>query len=333
MVSEGIVFNRALQLAPFINLFERRGGKTGPVLRAAGLEHSDLSDPATLITGNALYRAVEEMADALDDPYFAARAAEEFVKAGPVQARQSFAASHTLAEFLPLAIIEIDTQISNIRYSLQINAEFTLIRGERTFTPAAPIVQADAATASIWVTLLRLVAAEEFDPSRISVSAQENAGIPADLVPRSSFLKRKWNGVQIGFPSEWLKRPLLLDWEIPPTRRGEFQNTSPREAVLQWLEKACLEEIGERSFGIKHLAQRLDVHPKSLQRNFTRLGTSFQEIRDKVRRERALEILDRDSSALNEEIAELLGFSSAASFSRAFKRWTGVTPTEFRKNR
>jgi AraC-like DNA-binding protein len=75
------------------------------------------------------------------------------------------------------------------------------------------------------------------------------------------------------------------------------------------------------------------VHPKSLQRNFTRLGTSFQEIRDKVRRERALEILDRDSSALNEEIAELLGFSSAASFSRAFKRWTGVTPTEFRKNR
>ena len=332
MISEGIVFNRSLQLLPFIDLFERRGGKTGPVLKAAGLEHFDLSDPATLITGNALYKAVQEMADALDDPYFAARAAEEFVKAGPVQARESFAASHTLAEFLPLAVVEIDRQISNIRYSLQINAKFTVIRGERTFTPVAPIAQADAATASIWVTLLRLVVAEDFDPSRIAVTAQDSSGLPSDLVPSSSFLKRKWNGVQIGFPSEWLKRPLLLDWEIPPTRRGEFHNTSPREAVMQWLEKACLDGIGEKSFGMKDLALRLDVHPKSLQRTFTRLGTSFQEVRDKVLREKALEILDKDRSALNEEIAELLGFSSAASFSRAFKRWTGVTPTEYRQN-
>ncbi len=59
MISEGIAFNRALQLRPFLDLFERRGGKTGPVLEAAGLEHFDLSDPATLITGNALYRAVQ----------------------------------------------------------------------------------------------------------------------------------------------------------------------------------------------------------------------------------------------------------------------------------
>jgi AraC-like DNA-binding protein len=285
-----------------------------------------------MITGNALYTAVQEMADALDDRYFAARAAEEFVKTGPIQVRESFAASHTLAEFLPFAVLEIDRQINNIRYSLQINAQLTLIRAERSFTPVGPVIQADAAVVSIWVTLLRLVVAEEFDPSRVSVTAQENAGIPPDLVPRSSFFKRKWNGVQIGFPSEWLKRPLDLHKEIPYIERGELQGISPREAVLKWMEQACLEGVGESSFGMNDLAHRLDVHPKSLQRTLARLGTSFREIRDEARRQKALEILGKDTSVLNEEIAELLGFSSNASFTRAFKRWTGVTPTKFRQN-
>ena len=184
MPSEGIVFNRALQLLPFIEAFEGRGGETGPILEAAGLAHFDLADPATLLTGNAMYRAVHEMALALDDPYFAARAAQAFVEAGPVIVRESYAASHTLAEFLPLAILEIDRQINNIRYSLAVNADITLIRGQRTFTPVAPIIQADAIFISTWATFLRLVVAQGFDASRLVVMAREKSGIPPDLVPK-----------------------------------------------------------------------------------------------------------------------------------------------------
>lgn len=328
----GIAFNRALQLQPFLKVFERRGGKIGPVLRAAGLEHFDLTDPTTLITGNALYQAVQEMADALEDPFFAARAAEEFVKAGPVFVRESYAASHTLAEFLPLAILEIGRQINNIRYSLKVDADLTEIRAERTFIPVASTIQADAAVVSIWGTLLRLVVAESFDPSRLLVTAQESAGIPPDLVPLSSFLKRKWNGVQIAFPSAWLRKPLDLNWQIPSIQRGEFQDTPRRDAILTFMEKACLERISERSFGVEDFAKHLGVHPKKLQRTLARLGTSFQEIRDKVRRKKALELMASGECILNEEFAEALGFSNAPSFSRAFKRWTGVSPADFRKN-
>ncbi|MFC3615637.1 helix-turn-helix domain-containing protein [Lutimaribacter marinistellae] len=330
MINDGIAFNRALQLQPLLELFERLGGNTDRVLRAAHLESFDLSDPATLITGNALYRAEQEMADALGDPYFSARAAAMFVEAGPVFVRESFKASRTLAEFLPRAIVEIDRQISNIRYSLQINAESTVIWGKRTFHPSASIIQADAALASTWVTLLRLAVAQEFDCSRILIVVQEDAGIPPDLVPKPSIVKQKWNGVKIRFPTEWLQLPLELNWKIPPTRRGEFDDASRREAIMAWLEIACRNGIGEGSFGMKELAYRLDVHPKSLQRTFTWLGTSFQKTRDNARKQKALEILGSEQSTRNEEIAEMLGFSNAASFFRAFKRWTGVTPTEFR---
>lgn len=330
MTSSGIVFNRAVQLRPFITLFQQRGGNVDAVLRSAHLSPSVLSDPAALITGNALYRAVDKMAAELGDPYFAARAAEHFVTQGPVQARDSFAAAHTLAEFLPLAILEMDRQVSNVRYSIQINATFTVVQAERAFTPVAPIVQADAATAIIWVTLLRLLLRNDFEPSRISVTVQESSGIPPDLVPPSSIFKRKWNGVQIGFPSVWLKRPMILDWELASTDRGEFNGTPHKEVVIKWLETVCFDLIGDRLFSIEDLARRLDVHPKNLQRTFSRMGMSFQKIRDKVRREKALEILRKNKALQNEDIAEALGFSSAGSFSRAFKRWTGQSPTQYR---
>ncbi|MEY8840220.1 helix-turn-helix domain-containing protein [Cribrihabitans sp. XS_ASV171] len=67
------------------------------------------------------------------------------------------------------------------------------------------------------------------------------------------------------------------------------------------------------------LALYIGVHPKGLQRTLARLGTSFQELRDKVRRDKAMEMLAGSKRASNEEIADALGFASASSFSRVFK--------------
>lgn len=331
-MSKGIAFNRAAQLHPFLKAFERRGGIVGPVLEAAGLEHFDLSDPTTLITGNSLYRAVQDMSDTLDDPFFGARTAEEFVKAGPIFVRESYAASHTVAEFLPLAILELDEQISSIRYSLQIGPEVTVIRGQRQFIPIVPVVQADAAAISLWVTFLRMAVVKDFDPSVLLITAQKVEGIPPDLVPKSSHLKQRWNGISVTFPSEWLRRPLDLGWQIPSNPRGKFRGTSPREAILTFLENICLEKLGDRSFGMEEFARLLSAHPRNVQRTLVGLGTSFQQIRDEARRKKALELMASGESLLNEQIAEALGFSSASIFSRAFKRWTGVSPADFRKN-
>lgn len=331
-MSQGIAFNRAAQLQPFLKAFERRGGIVGPVLEAAGLGHFDLQDPATLITGNSLYRAVQDMSDALNDPFFGARTAEEFVKAGPIFVRESYAVSHTIAEFLPLAILELDEQINNIRYSLQVGPEVTVIRGQRQFIPIVPVVQADAAAISLWVTFLRMAVAKDFDPSVLLITAQKVEGIPPDLVPKSSLLKQRWNGISVTFPSKWLRRPLDLGWQIPSNPRGKFRGTSPREEILTFLEKICLERLSERSFGMEEFARLLSAHPRNLQRTLVGFGTSFQQIRDKARQKKALELMASGKSLLNEQIAEALGFSSASIFSRAFKRWTGVSPADFRNN-
>ena len=58
-------------------------------------------------------------------------------------------------------------------------------------------------------------------------------------------------------------------------------------------------------------------------------GTSFQGVKDGLRRDLALQaLLSRTQSV--EEISQDLGFSSSANFHRAFKRWTGRTPGQVR---
>jgi AraC-like DNA-binding protein len=58
-------------------------------------------------------------------------------------------------------------------------------------------------------------------------------------------------------------------------------------------------------------------------------GTSFQQIKERVRRDRAIYFLTNRSCSIA-TIAEKVGFSDAAVFARAFKSWTGMSPKDYR---
>jgi len=77
------------------------------------------------------------------------------------------------------------------------------------------------------------------------------------------------------------------------------------------------------------VARQVGMTARSLQRRLKDEGTSFQALREDVRRELATRYLDGDLSI--SEISFLLGFSEPSAFFRAFKRWTGQTPVEARR--
>ena len=69
--------------------------------------------------------------------------------------------------------------------------------------------------------------------------------------------------------------------------------------------------------------------PRSLQRRLKEENTSFNAVREQVRRELTQRYL-ADNLSIS-EISFLLGFSEPSAFFRAFKRWTGMTPIEARR--
>lgn len=80
------------------------------------------------------------------------------------------------------------------------------------------------------------------------------------------------------------------------------------------------------------LAPMLNLSPRSLHRQLKEEGTSLQALKDEVRRERAIELLQRTRKPVK-QVAESAGFQNEKSFIRAFKQWTGQTPAAFRDAR
>ncbi len=90
-----------------------------------------------------------------------------------------------------------------------------------------------------------------------------------------------------------------------------------------------LEELPSGKVDIDMVAQRLHMSRQTLYRKLKKESLIFQELVEDIRREKALEVIKDESLSLS-EIAFVLGFSELSAFSRAFKRWTGTRPKQYR---
>ena len=79
-----------------------------------------------------------------------------------------------------------------------------------------------------------------------------------------------------------------------------------------------------------HIAAVFSIHPRTLNRHLRSCGTSFQELADQSRFEIAQQLLENSSIQLN-QIASTLNYSDASAFSRAFRRWSGMSPALWRE--
>lgn len=85
-----------------------------------------------------------------------------------------------------------------------------------------------------------------------------------------------------------------------------------------------------RPCSTSNIARRLDISARTLRQHLASEGTSFREVRSEIRENLASLYLN-DTNVPLESIAEKLGFSDQASFTKAYRAWTGQTPGDVRK--
>lgn len=78
------------------------------------------------------------------------------------------------------------------------------------------------------------------------------------------------------------------------------------------------------------LAKQMNISALTLYRRLQQEGTSYQKIKDHVRREVAINKLVKEKLSVD-EVSEIVGFAEPRSFTRAFKHWTGLTPRNYCK--
>jgi AraC-like DNA-binding protein len=135
------------------------------------------------------------------------------------------------------------------------------------------------------------------------------------------------------FESHWLDRPLpLVD---PLIRRQIEAEVKTRQSQLladfpSTVRRALRKQLLIGSCSIDTVATQFGMHRRTLDRRLQRHGVHYGDLLDAVRHEAACQLL-RDTGLQVQQIAESLRYSSAANFSTAFRRWTGLTPTDFRR--
>ncbi len=98
---------------------------------------------------------------------------------------------------------------------------------------------------------------------------------------------------------------------------------------VRWLVN---EQLPGRKLNADRIAEQLHLSRRTLHRRLADEGSNFKKLVDELRRELALSYLERTQHSMG-EISFLLGFSDLAAFYRAFRRWTGRTPLDYRKAR
>lgn len=100
------------------------------------------------------------------------------------------------------------------------------------------------------------------------------------------------------------------------------------------LSRRVLAVLGSELLGgnptANHIATRLGMHPKTLARRLKNEGLTHQRLLDQLRHQLAGRYLQEPELTLS-EIASRLGFADATALNRAFKRWAGCSPTEYRE--
>jgi AraC-like DNA-binding protein len=139
----------------------------------------------------------------------------------------------------------------------------------------------------------------------------------------------------LSFDARWLQLPMVQNTQS----LREFLQQAPANLLVKYRDKTSVTERIRRLLrshlrgempSLEEVGRVLGMTPQTLRRRLGDEGQGFQSLKDNLRRDAAIEYLSHPDMTLL-DIADQLGFSEASTFHRAFKKWTGVAPGEYRQ--
>ena len=185
------------------------------------------------------------------------------------------------------------------------------------------------------LSTMRLMAGSRWAPQEVQFAHE---------APRDTAEHTRVFGAPVVFgcrTSALVVEPQFLDRQVPAADQGLYpilrkyldrvlKEMPHDDRVLADVRRAIAEAMREGEPKLAPVASRIGASPRTLQRRLGELGMDFKGLVDDTRRRFSLKYLE-DRANTPTEIAYLLGYSEVSAFNRAFKRWTGSTPSRYRR--
>jgi AraC-type DNA-binding domain-containing proteins len=219
------------------------------------------------------------------------------------------------------------------RISLRTHGDQAYLCHDLSLDRAAPSRQGDEFTLVLLIDLVRLAAGPHWRPTALRIP-------PLQAVHRRTYEALFQVPVLVGsddwqvvFDAALLTRPLRYCQPSPvPGEAGaveRLQASAPATDFMNSLRQTIVSFLPRGSPHVGIAAEAAGLTIRTLQRRLQETGYSYSDLLEEVRLQQALRLL-RETDAKLVDVALDLGYTDAANFSRAFRRWTGVTPQRVR---
>ncbi|HVU01699.1 MAG TPA: AraC family transcriptional regulator [Polyangiaceae bacterium] len=318
-------------VAPFVRAIAARRIDPGSLLTGVGISADQFGDPDNRISHETAMVLLARTVEVTGDDALGIHAAEH-IRPGDFDALEHVArASRTLRSAL-------DAVSRYVRLLHDATTFVHSVSGEREswtlhVEPAAHRASVEFAVATL-VVAGRLITGRDDAPEEVlfSHSAPPDVSEYARVLrckitwgaPRTALvfdralLDRTFSQANPALSATLEQHAERLLAELP---KGRTYATRVREHLVAAL------QAGDPTLG--NVVSRLKTSDRTLRRRLQEEGVTFSDLLSDVRRELALRYLE-DPRLSVDEIAFLLGFANGSAFRRAFRRWTGVAPSEHR---
>lgn len=323
----------ARQFGPYLEIMERMGIQTAPILPACGLSRAQLLNPLARVDAqleHAFWSAAER---ASGDPAIG-------LKIGMEQARN-------LPRFVDVYIALHSGSLrkvhANAEQLLKLSDDRAHVALIETDTLATFRFHRDGGYLRAHAYMDQLFA-HSVGAYRLHVPGFHLKEIrlrrpqPLDAAPYLEAFevmpKFAATSTEFSFARALLDVPMGSDlrlMEILKEHAAELLHKIPAaDPLLHAVQQALHSGLKSRQLGLAKVARATGTSTRTLRRRLADLGTSFHQQLDELRFELAAQALG-DEQASVDQAAERTGFSSTKGFERAFRRWTGLTPSAYRQ--
>src|SRR5277367_3775214 len=309
---------------------EAAGCDSAALLAEAGLDLKSLEGPNARCPLTHTARLWRLAVAATEDPAFGIKVASHIKQTTFHALSYGLSASSTLKEAFERVQRYCHVASDAIEY------EFSRSGAEYHFViePAADVADESVdALVAAYLRMCRSLIGHDYSPLRIEFRRPR----PAKIGDFESLLRAPLHfgaaQTRLVFDCEAIERP--LDGGNPELARQhdaialEYLSRIERDNI-QWRVRVVLtQRLARGEPSQEDIAELLNMSARTLQRKLGEAGTTYKEILDDTRHALALAYLSAPRHSVS-EVTYLLGFSAGSCFTRAFRRWTGQSPSDWR---
>jgi AraC-like DNA-binding protein len=174
----------------------------------------------------------------------------------------------------------------------------------------------------------------EISELHLSYPPPEHADLYHELAPKSLYFNAAKNLVIT--PADTLDMPTVSGHSgVKEVCEKQCQDLLRKlgkaDQLTEEIRRVIVESMG-RFPKADEVAAKLNISPRTLFRRLQRQGTTYLALLDEVRTELSMEYLEETNLSVD-QISELIGFAETTTFRQTFKKWTGISPSDFRKKK